>query len=222
MGQVLGLTSAIHGNELNGIPVIHRLFQELDVDELGGTLVAIPVLNPPGFLRHLREFSDGQDLNRAFPGKPDGAPSMAFVNSILQKIVARVDYLIDMHTASFGRVNSFYVRANMRDPVTRQMALLQNPQFIVHNSSPAGSLRGMASSNGVPAITVEIGNPQAFHKSFIRMTLEGIENILCHLGMLPEAVEPPTVLPIICNASYWIWVQHGGVSHPSLTRFSHK
>mmetsp|Transcript_2001 Transcript_2001/g.3670 ORF Transcript_2001/g.3670 Transcript_2001/m.3670 type:complete len:119 (-) Transcript_2001:890-1246(-) len=47
-GPTLGLTSAIHGNELSGIKVIHKLFQRLDVTDLGGTIVAVPVLNPPG------------------------------------------------------------------------------------------------------------------------------------------------------------------------------
>mmetsp|Transcript_9434 Transcript_9434/g.13141 ORF Transcript_9434/g.13141 Transcript_9434/m.13141 type:complete len:654 (+) Transcript_9434:39-2000(+) len=210
-GKVLCLTSAIHGNELNGIPVIHKLFSEIDVDELGGTIVAFPVLNPSGFLNHTRKFSDGKDLNRYFPGKWNGDCTEAYVYTVLKKIVSHVDYLIDMHTASFGRVNSFYVRANMRDPAARQMALLQNPQFIVHNSSPHGSLRGIAQSQGVPAITVEIGNPQIFHKNFIRYTIEGIENILCHLSMLPDTVEPPTQLPVICNSSCWIFLQHGGI-----------
>jgi len=210
-GKVLCLTSAIHGNELNGIPVIHKLFSEIDTEELGGTIVAIPVLNPPGFLRHQRVFSDGKDLNRYFPGKWNGDCSSAYVHTIVEKIVSHVDFLIDMHTASFGRVNSFYVRANMRDPASRQMALLQNPQFIVHNSSPEGSLRGVAQSRGVPAITVEIGNPQIFHKDLIRFTIEGIENILCHLNMLPDAVEPPSQLPVICNSSSWLFLQHGGI-----------
>eukprot|EP00468_Gymnochlora_sp_CCMP2014_P005722 CAMPEP_0167751364 /NCGR_PEP_ID=MMETSP0110_2-20121227/6527_1 /TAXON_ID=629695 /ORGANISM="Gymnochlora sp., Strain CCMP2014" /LENGTH=379 /DNA_ID=CAMNT_0007636831 /DNA_START=164 /DNA_END=1303 /DNA_ORIENTATION=- len=210
-GKILCLTSAIHGNELNGIPVIHRLFQEIDIEELGGTIVAIPVLNPSGYLRNERTFSDGKDLNRWFPGKKGGDPTMSYVRSIMDKIVSKVDILIDMHTASFGRVNSFYVRANMLNRTTKEMALLQNPEFIVHNSSPSGSMRGEASKAGVPSITVEIGNPQAFHSNYIRRTLQGIENILCHLDMLPDDAEISSNLPIICSSSYWIWLKHGGV-----------
>jgi hypothetical protein len=88
---------------------------------LGGTIVAIPVLNPPGYLRNTREFSDGVDLNRTFPGAKDGAPSSIFCFNIVKKIVSHVDYLVDMHTASFGRVNSYYVRADMSHNVARQM-----------------------------------------------------------------------------------------------------
>ncbi|MEM9986779.1 MAG: succinylglutamate desuccinylase/aspartoacylase family protein, partial [Bacteroidota bacterium] len=49
-GPVLGLTAAVHGNELNGLSVIQKVFQEVEVSELKGTLVGVPVVNVPGFL----------------------------------------------------------------------------------------------------------------------------------------------------------------------------
>jgi len=140
-GPVLGITSALHGNELNGIPLISRLFKSLNVEELRGTLVGIPVLNPPGYSRRQRYFHDGVDLNRVFPGRADGNCSQAYCHAILEKIIKCFDYHIDLHTASFGRVNSLYTRANMNNPVTHHMALLQNAQIIVHNTAPKGSMR---------------------------------------------------------------------------------
>jgi predicted deacylase len=53
-GKVLGLTAAVHGNELNGIPMIQRLFNGLDVNELKGTIVGVPVVNVPSLLRKKR------------------------------------------------------------------------------------------------------------------------------------------------------------------------
>ena len=97
-GPVVGITSAIHGNELNGIPIIHRLFRwvtsnagirfnlyrecraknlgcvcsELDCSTLCGIVVAVPVVNVHGYTRFQRGFSDGVDLNRIMPGKKAG------------------------------------------------------------------------------------------------------------------------------------------------------
>mmetsp|Transcript_2001 Transcript_2001/g.3667 ORF Transcript_2001/g.3667 Transcript_2001/m.3667 type:complete len:159 (-) Transcript_2001:544-1020(-) len=136
-----------------------------------------------GYLRNQREFSDGADLNRLFPGKQHGQASTMFVRQIMIKIVSNLDYLIDMHTASFGRVNSFYVRADLTKKIQKEMALLQNAEIVIHNSSPEGSLRGQASLTGVPAITIEIGDPQIFHSKHISSALNGVENILCHLNM---------------------------------------
>ena len=47
-GPIVGITAALHGNELNGIPLIHRLFRELKCHELHGIVVAVPVANAPG------------------------------------------------------------------------------------------------------------------------------------------------------------------------------
>jgi predicted deacylase len=128
VGPVLGITACLHGNELNGIPLIHRLFRELDCAALSGTVVAVPVANAPGFLRTQRGYLDGADLNRMMPGKKGGTAAQAYAHALMDRIVARFEYLIDMHTASTGRINSLYVRADMRHPVTARMAILQNPQ----------------------------------------------------------------------------------------------
>jgi hypothetical protein len=50
------------------------------------------------------------------------------------QVLAKIDYLVDLHTASFGRVNSYYVRADMNSAITRHMSVLANPQIIVHNT----------------------------------------------------------------------------------------
>ena len=62
-------TAALHGNELNGIPLTHRLvLQEIQCKALHGIVVAVPVANVPGYLAQQRGFSDGTDLNRLMPG----------------------------------------------------------------------------------------------------------------------------------------------------------
>ncbi|GAO49334.1 hypothetical protein SAICODRAFT_16043, partial [Saitoella complicata NRRL Y-17804] len=211
-GPIVGMTSALHGNEVNGVRVIHRLFQtELDPEQLHGTVVAVPVANVQGFLASQRGF-DGQDLNRLMPGKLDGSTPQQYAYALLDRIVRKFDYLIDLHTASKGRVNSLYVRANMLDPRTRRMATLQNPQIIVHNTSPDGSLRGSAMTiHDIPSITVEIGNPGVFQKRFVKSALLGVTNIMSNLGMIPEDHSVPEYEPVICDRSYWIFCQKGGI-----------
>ena len=99
-----------------------------------GTLVAVPVLNPPGYRRRQRGFSDGADLNRLFPGKPDGNCGQVFVHNVMHKLIRHFEDHIDLHTASFGRINLLYVRANMLNALTHTMAMLQHPQIIVHTT----------------------------------------------------------------------------------------
>lgn len=200
-GPTVGLTSALHGNEVNGLRVIHRLFQqEIHPNDLHGCVVAVPVVNVQGFINSVRTF-DGQDLNRLMPGKPDGSTPQVFCHNLIHRIVKHFDYLIDLHTASRGRVNSLYVRANMLDPKIRKMAMLQNPQIIVHNTSPDGSLRGAAINIGIPAITVEIGDPSQFQKRFVKSALLGVTNILGRLRMIPDETSLPESAPVMCSKS---------------------
>lgn len=210
-GKVLGLTAAVHGNELNGIPVIQRLMWEVDVNNLKGTIVGVPVVNIPSLLRKKRRFIDGTDLNHIMPGKPDGNVSQVYAWRVVERVVKQFDYLIDLHTASFGRVNSYYIRADMSDETVRQMAQLQNPQIIVHNPPSDGTLRGTAAELGIPAITLEVGNPNTFQKGMIREGLTGIHNVLNYLGMQESEIEEPDEEIVLCKKSYWIYTDTGGI-----------
>ncbi|KAI9502942.1 hypothetical protein BX070DRAFT_259668 [Coemansia spiralis] len=196
---------------LNGIPLIHRLFNEISPETLHGTVIAVPVLNTPGFLLSQRGYSDGTDLNRKMPGKLNGSSPQVYTYNIIHRIVCHFEYLIDLHTASSGRINSLYVRADMLNPKAARMARLQNPQIIVHNSNPGGSLRGAAVERGISAITVEIGDPSRFHKRYIKNALIGVSNILSHLCMIPNEEAVPEYEPVLCTRSFWIFAKSGGI-----------
>ncbi|RME40549.1 MAG: peptidase M14 [Deltaproteobacteria bacterium] len=211
-GPVLGLTAAIHGNELNGIPVIQRLFREIDPLHLRGTVVGVLVANVPSYLRRVRRFINGKDLNHIMPGRPDGDVSEIYAYRLIDRIIKHFDYLLDLHTASFGRVNSYYIRADLSDPTTRTLAVLQNAQIIVHNPPSDGTLRGAANAMGIPAITLEVGNPNTFQRGYIRGGLTGIHNTLAWLNMMEGALDTRTPeKTIICHRSYWIYSDEGGL-----------
>lgn len=208
---VLGLTAAVHGNELNGIPVIQRLFNQIDIKALKGTIVGIPVVNIPSYRRKKRRFNDGVDLNHIMPGHESGNVSQVYAYRLIDRVVQHFDYLLDLHTASFGRINSYYIRADMKHPITRKLALLQNAQIIVHNPPSDGTLRGAAESLDIPAITLEVGNPNTFQKKLIRSGVEGIHNVLSYLEMTSDEIEQPEKEAVICKRSYWIYTDTGGL-----------
>lgn len=210
-GPVLGLTAAVHGNELNGIPVIQRLFSEIEDAALCGTIIGVPVANAPAFFHKQRRFIDNVDLNHIMPGKKHGNVSQVYAYRFFNGIVKQFDYLLDLHTASAGRINSYYIRANMNKPVTRELALLQNAQIIVHNPPADGTLRGAASEAGIPAITLEVGNPSLFQKGMIRSGITGLHNAMIYLDMLKGDIEPPEEEAIICQSSFWMYTEHGGL-----------
>tara|TARA_R110002110_G_scaffold195770_1_gene405444 strand:- start:52236 stop:53255 length:1020 start_codon:yes stop_codon:yes gene_type:complete len=210
-GPTLGITAAIHGNELNGISTIFKLIDEINPQELVGNLILVPISNVPGYLMNQRHFSDNVDLNRIMPGKPKGTASQLYAHHLSHKIISQFDYLLDLHTASHGRVNSLYLRADLDNEECRTLAYLQNPDIIVKKYDEEGTLRSWANEMGIPAITVEIGNPNAFQHALIDDTLEGISNTLKYLKMIKGKVKDMVTSATICDRSYWIYSQKGGI-----------
>jgi len=211
-GPVLGLTAVVHGNELNGLSVIQKVFRDVDATKLKGTLVGIPVLNVPSNLNHERRFTDGEDLNRIFPGKENGNESQVYAHRIVDRIVSQFDYLIDLHTASFGRINSYYIRVNMDDPISARMAKLHNADIILDAKGEGGTLRNAARQLGIYAITVEVGDPNKFQKGMIRSGLDGIDNVMIDLGMIEGNIdEDKSEGTVYCQDSYWLYANRGGI-----------
>ena len=210
-GPVFGLTAAVHGDELNGIPVIHRLFNRIDPAHLRGTLVGAVAVNLPGFLRGRREMYPGADLNHLMPGAAAGNSAEVYAYRVIDRIVSSFDHLLDLHTASTGRINSLYVRADMEDDGAAHMARLLRPQIILHNAPSDGTLRGAADELGIPAITVEIGDPGRFQPEHIRNTLTGVRTILGDLGMVPRRKIAERPDPVLCRTSRWLYTDHGGL-----------
>ncbi len=210
-GPVVGLTAVVHGNELNGLKIIQRLFGELDPATLVGTVVGVPVVNVPSILNYERRFNDGEDLNRIMPGSESGNRSQVYAARIVSRIVSRFDYLLDLHTASFGRVNSYYIRANMKSRAANKLALLQNAEIILNNEGADGTLRAAASDLGIHAITLEVGDPNRFQKGVIRSGLEGVYNVLADLGVTQDEVQPADEPAVICPSSKWLYADRGGI-----------
>lgn len=218
-GPVLGLTAAVHGNEVNGIAVIHRLFDRIDPRNLRGSVVAVVAVNVPGLHQTQREYVDGTDLNDIMPGRPGGNRSAVYAHRVLERIGKVFDAHVDLHTASFGRVNSLYVRADMTEPMAAEMAYLQRPQIILHNTPSDGTLRGSMAELGVPAITVEIGDPSRFQPSFVKRTLTGLRAVMSEVGLLPRRVRAEGPEPVLCQRSQWLYTDAGGLLEvfPALT-----
>ncbi len=210
-GPVLGLTAAIHGNEVNGIPVIHTLLDKLEGRPLRGAVLAAAVVNVPGFHLHQRRYPDGTDLNNIMPGRPDGNVSELFAHRFFERIVRHFDYLIDLHTASAGRHNCLYVRADIDHPVAGKMARLLRPEIILHNTARDGTLRAAAMDIGVPSITLEIGNPQRIQPRYVETSVVGIRRVMAELGMIRRPKAAPGPVPVICRGSRWLYTDRGGL-----------
>lgn len=210
-GPTLGISAAVHGDELNGIRIIHGVVEALDLSQLRGALLCAPIVNVPAYRAGERRFNDGSDLNHAFPGKRNGRTSQQYAWRFSRTFLPPLDALIDVHTASEGRVNSFYVRADLENPAVRPLALAMNSEIVLHVKGSDSTLRGAARKRGIPGLTVEAGNPSTIQDSMVDHGIRGVLRVMESLDMLDIAEAPKRRKTIICKSSQWLHTATGGV-----------
>lgn len=133
-GARLLLTAGIHGDELNGISVIHRLAAEIDPERLSGTLVMVPGLNTPGLLHHTREFTPdagiADNLNRLMPGDENATKlGDRYAGRLWSRMLKpNADTVIDLHTQSRGTAYPMYAFAETQR--ARDIAMLVAPDIV--------------------------------------------------------------------------------------------
>ena len=209
-GPIVFVCAASHGDECNGTGIARELIYGVDHSNLRGVLVVAPVLNLPGFLRNERDLPDGRDLNRNFPGKPDGNSAQRIANAIFKKMVQKCDYGIDLHTATRGRSNILQVRGDMTNTEVRRIARAFGSEIVIDEPGLAGTLRRAATETGIPTITAEIGESQRFEKELVKSGLSGVLNVLYELGMLKGKTVPP-IFQVIVKKTEWVRANKGGI-----------
>lgn len=208
------ILSGIHGDELNGIQIIHGLADLLDPAQMSGDLILLPVANVPGFFIQSRYLPDRRDLNRMFPGDKEGSEGSRLADFLWDKFVKGADFGIDLHSASYNRWNFPHVRGNMRLARIRELASAFGSAIVMHSQGVSGSLRREATRAGVPFLLFEAGQINRFEKEVLHIGLEGIWNVLERAEMIhyrPEILRENTYTAVnYYRKNYWIRAGRGG------------
>ncbi|MBO0703032.1 MAG: succinylglutamate desuccinylase/aspartoacylase family protein, partial [Candidatus Dormibacteraeota bacterium] len=98
-GPRLVVTAGVHAAEYPPIEAAVRFARALDPEEVRGTVVVVTLVNAPGFFERSLYVNprDGQNLNRCFPGAPDGPPSARVADFVLQDVIRDADAYLDLH-----------------------------------------------------------------------------------------------------------------------------
>jgi predicted deacylase len=214
-GPCLFVSAAVHGDEINGVEIIRRLIRSPALKHLRGTLIAVPVVNVYGFVRHSRYLPDRRDLNRSFPGSEKGSLAARMANLLLEQVVAKADYGIDLHTGAVYRENLPQVRASLDEQgVMQRLAKAFGSPVIINASVRDGSLREAAGALGTPVILYEGGEALRFDELVIRAGLRGVIGVMRELGMLRPASKSrrrSQPEPVIARSSQWVRAPQSGI-----------
>ena len=211
-GPVLFVSAAIHGDEVIGVEIVRRLLRAEGLDDLAGTLLAVPIVNTFGFLNHSRYLPDRRDLNRCFPGLSEGSMASRLAHIFMTEVVTRSDVGIDLHSAAIHRTNLPQIRLT---PGNERLAVLGRAfgaPVMMNSKLREGSLRMAAEEAGIDVLLYEAGEGLRFDELGARAGVAGILRVMHHLDMIGTVVVPEAeVAPVLCNTSNWYRAPAGGV-----------
>ncbi|MBL7016620.1 MAG: succinylglutamate desuccinylase/aspartoacylase family protein [Kiritimatiellales bacterium] len=211
-GPCLLVTSALHGDEINGVEVIRRLSARPSLIKLKGTLLLVPVMNVFGFVAQSRYLPDRRDLNRSFPGSPKGSMAARLAHLITTKILPQCTHIIDLHTGAVARENLPQIRATFSEnPELEALAKAFNAPVVLDASLRDGTFRETAHQRGIPALVYEAGEALRFDEVSIRAGVSGILNVLSYLGMIRKRTPRKAHTPLVAKSTQWVRAPQSGV-----------
>jgi predicted deacylase len=206
-GPTVLITAGIHAAEYTGIEAAIRLGRKISPESVRGTILVIPLLNRPGFYERSIYVNpeDNDNLNRLFPGKPDGTWGERFAHRLLTEIITKCDNAIDLHAGDLieDLVPFVIYRETgnaLLDGRIEAMANAYGARWAV-KSAPTGerpgTLMAVAAQNGVAVMLAESGGRGQLIEEDVARHVTGVTNILRTIGAIsgrPENVEAPTVV----------------------------
>ncbi len=211
-GPTIFVSSGVHGDEVIGVEIVRRLLRTKNLKSLRGTLIAVPIVNTFGFLNHSRYLPDRRDLNRCFPGSPNGSLASRLAHIFMTEIVTPCSLGIDLHSAAIHRINLPQVRVSANNRETLKLAHVFGAPVILTSALREGSLRQEAKKIGVDVLLYEAGEGMRFDEMSVRAGLAGIMRVLKQTGMLPIAgIAGPRARSLLCSDSKWLRAPAGGM-----------
>ena len=214
-GARVFISAAMHGNEINGVEIIHRLLKAEEIKNIRGTLIVIPVLNVYGFIAQSRYLPDRRDLNRSFPGSRRGSMASRLAHLFMEEVVKKCTHGIDLHTGAIGRTNLPQIRAELDLSMEiKKMACAFGAPVVMNTKKLLdGSLRQAASKQNVPILLYEAGEALRFDELSIKTGVAGIINVLQFLGMLSSEGSHCDISkkPLLAKSSNWVRAPKSGI-----------
>ena len=198
-GPTVWLTACSHGDEVGGIVVVQEVFKRLRRRPLlEGSLRAFPLMNPLGFEAGSRHVTiSEEDLNRSFPGNPQGTLAERIADMIFRSIEETTPLVVlDLHN-DWIRSIPYTVLDPPPDKIDAQVArrtaaiAAETGFLVVMEQSPMRStLSHSLMMHGTAAMTIELGESYVVNEKNVELGVRSVFQVLSHLGMVAAEGEP--------------------------------
>jgi uncharacterized protein len=228
-GPKLAVVAGAHGTEYASIIALEKLAQSVGAADLSGTLIVVPLINLASFnqkVPHLNPI-DNKNMNRMYPGKPDGTQTERASWAIGKQVVAQADYFVDLHGGDLDenlRSYSYWPQTGKEslDAASRAMVLAFGLDHIIIQKNLAPAVAGATSISrfaedlGKPTIIAEAGHAGTTDAADVEALVRGCISVMRHLKMLAGAasrVEHPLWIGPITT----IRGEQDGIFYPLVT-----
>lgn len=214
-GPTVLLSAGLHGDELNGVDIVRQIVHRGMNVPKRGTIICIPVINIFGFINQSREFPDGRDMNRVFPGSKTGSLAGRFAHYLVNYILPHVDYAIDFHAGGASRFNAPQIRIAPENLELEELATIFHPPFLLYSTQIAGSFRNACAKKGIKMLLFEGGKSLDINSDVSEMGVEGTKRFLHSFDMLKDefSICPPKEDMTIITNSIWVRAKRSGLLH---------
>jgi predicted deacylase len=211
-GPTLGITAGIHGDEYLPLEVVRQTVAQIDPAQLHGTVIAIPVVNPLAIESQTRNTPiDMLNLNRVFPGDPNGWLTEILANVICSTILPELEYLVDLHAGGAQPIVD-YVYIQNDEGMSRAFGF---PALYRPPNPYTGTLTDVAQQRNIRCVVVEMGGGMIENDAYLERGLRGVFNVMQYLQMLPGAPIVPEKQTVVTDMRV-IRPHVGGLLYPGV------
>lgn len=196
-GPTALLTGANHGDEYEGPIALQALAMEIAPERIAGRVIIVPYMNYPAFRAGTRLSPiDGGNLNRAFPGAPDGTATQKIAHYFNDVLVPMADLVLDFHSG--GKTLDFlpFACAHALDSPAQQEACIAAARafgapytLMLREIDAVGMYDTAVEAQGKVFVTTELGGGGTATARSARIALRGARNVLIHAGILQGTPE---------------------------------
>ncbi|MEJ8474410.1 N(2)-acetyl-L-2,4-diaminobutanoate deacetylase DoeB [Roseibium algae] len=219
-GPTALLTGANHGDEYEGPIALVDLALTLKAPDITGRVIIIPALNYPAFQAGLRTSPiDRGNMNRSFPGKPDGTVTQKIADYLFSVLVPEADVVLDFHSG--GKTLDFipFASAHVLDNKDQQAACLAaveafNAPYTVMllEIDNVGMYDTAVEDQGKVFVTTELGGGGTATAASAGIAKKGVRNVLKHAGILKGDIEKsPSVILDMPDGDCFVFSEDSGL-----------
>ena len=197
-GPTVLFTGGNHGDEYEGPIALRKLANELNAEDIQGQVIIVPYLNFPAILAGTRLSPvDGQNMNRSFPGNPDGSMTQQIADFVYRELVMRSDVVLDFHSGGNSMIfEPCAVLHKLEDSEQQKNTLLAAKSFaapvslVLQELDSKGMLDTAVENTGKIFLSTELGGGGFVSPRTLKIAENGIRNLLRHFEILPQNEEP--------------------------------